>query len=257
MLFEHILSVDKAKCIELSECYENSEESIASMEHYLEKYCEMLELLKATKTPCVKKQPLFEWHDRNSSSWIFELYRIKHTLHKMLMAKAKEHFDECEYKKSHQLLTRAVVLCKEMLGTEFVKTPFVRGMPELQKEFALALLFRTKGTYAFNLHMQKTTPAVAEMAYKFVELSNAVWKRGANKSYENKLKAHYHFAVASTADDPQVALNHSTLAVGLHEDSNFQELHDGILQKNEQIHFLTAEDVPGSLYTVSNALSKC
>ena len=165
MLFEHILNVDKAKCIQLSECYENSEESIASMEHYLQTFCKMLELLKTTKTPCVKKQPLFEWHDRNSSSWIFELYRIKHTLHKMLMAKAKEHFDECEYKKSHQLLTRAVVLCKEMVGTEFVKTPFVRGMPELQKEFALALLFRTKGTYAFNLHMQKTTPSVAEMAY--------------------------------------------------------------------------------------------
>ena len=217
----------------------------------------MLEILKDANTPSIKKQPLFEWNGRNSSSWKFEKFRIKHTLHKMIMKEAKDAFDSCEYKKAHQLLTRAVVLCKEMLQAEFVKTPYVRGMPELQKEHALALLLRTKATYCYNLHLQKTTPPVALMAYKLAELSNQVWKRGANPAYASKLKAHYHFAVASTAEDPQDVLNHSTLAVSLHQDANFAELHEEILQKNEQIHFLTAEDVPVPLYSVGQGLAKC
>ena len=95
------------------------------------------------------------------------------------------------------------------------------------------------------------------MAYQLAELSNQVWKRGANPAYAAKLKAHYHFAVASTAEDPQEVLNHSTLAVSLHQDANFQELHEGIMQKNEQIHFLTAEEVPVNLYSVEQAVSKC
>ena len=257
MLYEHILNIERDRAIELSECHENSTESVENMEHYLLKFNEMLDTLRETKTPCIKKQPLFEWNDRNSSSWMFEQYRIKHTLHKMLMREAKKNFDACEFKKSHQLLTRAVVLCKDMLSAEFVKTPYVRGMPELQKEHALALLFRTKATYCYNMHMMKTTPAVALMAYKLAEISNAVWKRGANPAYADKLKAHYHFAIASTSDDPQVVLNHSTLAVSLHGDANFQELHDTILQKNEQIHYLTAEDVAINLYSIEQAYGKC
>ena len=175
----------------------------------------------------------------------------------MLMQEAKKHFDACEYKKAHQLLTRAVVLCKEMFQAEFVKTPYVRGMPELQKEHALALLFRTKATYCYNMHMMKTTPSVALMAYKLAEISNSVWKRGANPTYADKLKAHYHFAIASTSEDPQDVLNHSTMSVSLHKDANFQELHETVMQKNEQIHFLTAEEVPVTLYTVAQAYSKC
>ena len=93
MLYEHILNIERDRAIELSECYENSTESVEAMEHYLLKFNEMLDILRETKTPSVKKQPLFEWNDRNSSSWIFEQYRIKHTLHKMLMQEAKKHFD--------------------------------------------------------------------------------------------------------------------------------------------------------------------
>ena len=130
-------------------------------------------------------------------------------------------------------------------------------MPELQKEHALALLLRTKATYCYNLHMQKTTPAVCKMAYQLAELSNAVWKRGANPAYAAKLKAHYHFAITSTSEDPQEALNHSTLAVSLHQDANFQELHANILEKNEQIHFLTPEPVEVPLYSVLQGISKC
>ena len=103
----------------------------------------------------------------------------------------------------------------------------------------------------------KTTAAVCKMAYQLAELSNQVWKRGANPAYAAKLKAHYHFAVASTAEDPQEVLNHSTLAVSLHQDANFAELHEEILQKNEQIHFLTPEDVAVNLYSVAQGLAKC
>jgi len=256
MLYEHVLSIERDKAIELSECHENSLESVAQMEHYLLKFNEMLGILRES-THCIAKQPLFEWNDRNSSSFMFEQFRIKHTLHKMLMKEAKSAFDACEYKKAHQLLTRAVVLCKEMLQAEFVKTPYVRGMPELQKEHSLALLFRTRATALYNMHMMKSTPAVCKMAYQLCELSNAVWKRGANPVYANKLKAHYHFAIASTSEDPQEALNHSTLATALHKDANFQELHASILEKNEQIHFLTPEPVEVPLYSVVQGISKC
>ena len=255
-LYEHILSIERERAIELSECCENSTESVTQMEHYLLKFNEMLGILHET-THCIKKQPLFEWNDRNSSSWIFEQFRIKHTLHKMLMKEAKTAFDACEYKKAHQLLTRAVVLCKEMLQADFVKTPYVRGMPELQREHSLALLFRTRATALYNMHMMKSTPAVCKMAYQLCELSNAVWKRGANPDYAAKLRAHYHFAIASTSEDPQETLNHSTLAVALHKDANFQELHANILEKNEQIHFLTAEPVDVPLYSVMQGISKC
>jgi hypothetical protein len=256
MLYEHVVNIERARAIELSECYENSTESVANMENYLLKFNEMLDILRQN-SHSIQKQPLFEWNGRNSSSFMFEQFRIKHTLHKMLMKEAKKAFVACEFKKAHQLLTRAVVLCKEMFQADFVKTPYVRGMPELQKEHALALLLRTKATYCYNLHMQKTTSSVALMSYKLAELSNAVWKRGANPAYAAKLKAHYHFAVASTAEDPQVALNHATLAVSLHQDANFAELHEEILQKNEQIHFLTPEDIAVPLYSLAQGLAKC
>jgi len=257
MLYEHILNIERDKAIALSESHESSSESVKNMEHYLLKFNEMLDILRETKTACIKKQPLFEWNNRNSSSWMFEHFRIKHTLHKMLMKDAKTAFDACNYKKAHQLLTRAVVLCKDLLSAEFVKTPYVRGMPELQQEHSLALLFRTRATALYNMHMMKTTPPVALMAYKLAELSNQVWKRGANPAYAAKLKAHYHYAVASMSEDPQETLNHSSLAVSLHQDANFVEFHESVLQKNEQIHFLTAEEVTVDLYSVAQGYSKC
>ena len=82
--------------------------------------------------------------------------------------KAKILFDKCEYKQAKVHLSRATDVCKEMLQLKWFKTPLVRSMPELQTEYLLALLFRTKGTYCFNIHMFKTSPAVAKMAYKFV-----------------------------------------------------------------------------------------
>ena len=256
-LYEHVLNIERERAIELSESFENSTESVENMEHYLLKFNEMIDILRENKTPCIKKQPMFEWNARNSSSWMFEKFRIEHTLHKMLMKEAKKSFDSCDYKKAHVLLTRAVVLCKEMLQEDFVKTPYVRGMPELQKEHALALLLRTRATMLYNMHMQKTTPSVCKQAYQLAELSNQVWKRGANKSYAQKIKAHYHYAVASTSEDPQNALNHSTLAVSLHDDANFTELHANILEKNEQIHFLSAEPVDVPLLSVAQGLAKC
>ena len=58
MLYEHILNIERDRAIELSECFENSTESVAQMEHYLLKFNEMLGILRET-THCIKKQPLF------------------------------------------------------------------------------------------------------------------------------------------------------------------------------------------------------
>ena len=257
MLYEHIVSIEPQKCIALSESLERSNDNIASMETYLLKLREMIEILKQTNRPVIKQQPLFVWHDRNSASWKFEEYRVLHTLHKMLMAEAKSHFDQCEYMKAKQLLARAVEVCKEMVAANFVKTPYIRGMPELQKEYALALLFRTKGTYCFNAHMWKTTPAVAKMAYKFVELSNAVWKRGANKDYENKVKAHYHYAVASTSEDFKEIISHSSEAVKIFNDPKMLEDHEKWMERNNTVHFETPDAVTIPLFDLTAAFEKC
>ena len=256
MLYEHILSIEPQKCIALSECLERSNDNVASMEKYLDKFREMMSILKQSNRP-LKMQPLFEWHDRNSACWRFEEYRIMHTLHKMLMADAKQHFDQCEYMKAKQLLTRAVELCKEMVASSWVKTPFIRGMPELQKEYTLALLFRTKGTYCFNAHMWKTTPPVAKMAYKFVELSNAVWRRGANKEYENKLKAHYHYAIASTSEDFKEIISHSTEAVKIFNDPKMIEDHEKWMERNNTVHYETPEPVTIQLFSLAAGFDKC
>ena len=105
--------------------------------------------------------------------------------------------------------------------------------------------------------MQKTTPPVALMAYKFAEISNAVWKRGANKNYENKLKAHYHYAVATTSEVNKDKLSHITAAVGLHNDPAFLEEQTKITEMNDSVHFETPEELVVPVFTVSSAYAKC
>lgn len=254
MLYERIVPIESAKCIGLSACLESSEDSINNMEEYLVKFREMLVILKKSPHTMLNEQPLFKWHDRNSACWKFEEHRILHTLHEMLIYKAKILFDKCEYKQAKVHLSRATDVCKEMLQLKWFKTPLVRSMPELQTEYLLALLFRTKGTYCFNMHMFKTSPAVAKMAYKFVELSNAMWKKGSSKNYENKLKAHYHHAVASTSDDFKETISHSTAAIALHDDPKMKEDHETWLNRNNTVHFETPEPVECGVFTLERAL---
>lgn len=264
MLYEQIVNIEPQRCIKLSESLEQSTESIENMETYLREFRELKELLSEAHFP-LKKQPLFVWHDRNSSSWCFEEQRILHSLHMMLMAKAKEHFDKCEYSEAKSLLSRAVEVCKDTLQ-EWEKTPYIRGMPELQPAYNLALLFRTMGTRCFNAHMYKSNPKVAKMAYQFVEISNALWKRGASKGYENKLKSHYHHAVASDIAqkaeerpedfDFKLLLSHSTEAVKLYDDAKMQEDHSTWIQRNNTVHYETPEPVHIPLFTLEQAFSK-
>jgi hypothetical protein len=260
MLYEQIVNIEPARCIRLSEALEQSEESIESMERYLTEFRELKDLLAKAHYP-LKKQPLFVWHDRNSSSWCFEEQRILHSLHMMLMAEAKSQFDKCEYKEAKVTLSRAVDVCKDMLK-DWVKTPYIRGMPELQPAYNLALLFRTKGTYCFNMHMFKSTPLVAKMAYKYVEISNALWKKGESKEYETKLKAHYHHAVASDMAEREESdtfnfkqlISHSAEAVRIYQDAKMQEDHDVWSRRNDTVHYETVEPVDVPLFTVEQAL---
>ena len=108
------------------------------------KFNELLQVLRETEDPLHKKTTAYlnGTAEIRHSLAMFEQFRIKaHSTHKMVMQDAKEAF-EClrVYKKAHQLLTRAVVFARRCLQAEFVKTPYVRGMPELQKEHSLALL---------------------------------------------------------------------------------------------------------------------
>lgn len=246
--------MEPAKCIELSAALERSEDSVENMETYLTQFREILDILEKTPHTMLRKQPLFVWHDRNSACWKFEEQRILHTLHEMLMFKAKESFDACEYKPAKVYLSRALEVCKEMLQMKWFKTPLVRSMPELQTEYLLALLFRTKGTYCFNMHMFKTSPAVAKMAYKFVEISNAMWKKGASKDYQNKLKAHYHHAVASTSDDFKTIISHSTAAVDIYDDAKMKEDHELWVDRNNTVHYETPEHVNCEVFGLERAL---
>tara|TARA_B100001287_G_scaffold271121_1_gene270928 strand:+ start:466 stop:1260 length:795 start_codon:yes stop_codon:yes gene_type:complete len=254
MLYEHIVPMEPAKCIDLSACLERSEDSVENMEEYLAKFREMMGLLKRNPHTMLKKQPLFVWHDRNSACWKFEEHRILHTLHEMLMYLAKQEFDKCEYKKAKVHLSRAVDVCKDMLRLGWFQTPVVKSMPEMQPEYLLALLFRTKGTYCFNMHMFKTSPPVAKMAYKFVEISNALWKKGASKEYETKLKAHYHHAVASTSEDFKDIISHSTAAVEIYNDAKMKEDHETWVNRNNTVHFETPEPVECEVFSLERAL---
>lgn len=254
MLYEHIIPLEPAKCIELSACLERSEDSVENMEEYLVNFREMVDILQKNPRTMLKTQPLFIWHDRNSACWKFEEQRILHTLHEMLMFKAKEQFDACEYKQAKVYLSRAVDVCKDMLQMKWFKTPLVNSMPELQKEYLFALLFRTKGTYCFNMHMFKTSPTVAKIAYKFVEISNALWKKGASKEYENKLKAHYHHAVASTSEDFKEIISHSTAAVEIYDDVKMKEDHEMWMNRNNTVHFETPEPVNCEVFSLERAI---
>ena len=254
MLYEHIIPLEPGRCIELSASREKSDETVENMEEYLVKYREMLALLSRNPHAMLKSQPLFVWHDRNSACWKFEEHRVLHTLHEMLMFRAKEEFDACEYKKAKVHLSRAVDVCKDMLGLRWFKTPIVNSMPEMQTEYLLALLFRTKGTYCFNMHMFKTSPAVAKMAYKFVELSNVLWKKGASKDYERKLKAHYHHAVASTSENFKDVISHSAAAVAIYDDPKMKEDHETWVNRNNTVHFETPEPVECGVFSLERAL---
>ena len=259
MLFEHIVAFEPQKCIYLSECLERSEESVANMEEYLVKFREMLSLLNVHQRTPLKKQPLFVWQDRNSACWKFEEHRILHTLHGMLLQDAKRCFDNCDYKGAKVFLGRGVETCKEMLGLEWFKTPLVRGMPELQTSYMLSLLFRTKGTYCFNMHSWKSTPAVAKMAYQFVELSNCLWRRGADMSYANKLCAHYHHTMASTEAEKEeknfeIVFSHSSAAVELLDDPKMLEDHTNWVEMNNTVHYAQTINVECPTFTLQKAL---
>lgn len=264
MLYEQVVNIEPQRCIRLSESLEQSHESVSNMETYLSEFRELKDILSTAHYP-LKKQPLFIWHDRNSSSWCFEEQRILHELHMMLMAKAKEHFDKCEYTEAKTYLSRAVEVCKDTLQ-KWEMTPYVRGMPELQPAYNLALLFRTMGTRCFNAHMFKSNARVAKMAYQFVEISNALWKKGASKEYENKLKAYYHHAVASEMAekaesspeefDFKLLLSHSTEAVSAFDDVKMQEDHETWLRRNETVHYETPDPIIVPLFTLEQALSK-
>ena len=258
MLFEKILQIEPTKCIELSEAHRKSMHSTAHMKVYLQKFRDMIELIKCYATTPLLNQPLFIWHDRNSSSWAFEENRILYHLHNMLIEDSKKCFDAGDHKGAKVLLSQATDVCKSMLQMDYVKTPYVTSMPELQLEHRLALLFRTKAAYCFNMHMFKTTPAVALMAYKFCEIGNRLWKRDANLEFENKLKAHWHHAVASTSEDDFVkVISHSTKAVELLPDNtSMLEDHEEWTRRNESVHFVQAEPVECDLYTLEQALEK-
>lgn len=251
MLYEHIVNIESLRCIELSELLEQSGDSLANMEKYLLKFRELKGILAKSRYP-LKKQPLFQWHDRNSASWCFEEQRILNSLHAMLMSEAKKYFDKAEYSTAKNHLVRAVSVCKDMLQ-DWVKTPYIRGMPELQKPYILALLFRTMGTRCFNAHMNLTSPKVALMAYQYVELSNRLWKLGAIPEYENKLKAHYHHAVASTSEDFKEKISHSTEAVQIFDDATMLKDHEDLLQRNNSVHYETPEPVHVPLFSLEQA----
>ena len=104
------------------------------------------------------------------------------------------------------------------------------------------------------------------MAYQFVEISNALWKKGASKDYENKLKAFYHHAVATEMAekaesspeefDFKLLLSHSTEAVSVFQDAKMLEDHDTWVRRNDTVHYETPEPIIVPLFTLEQAMSK-
>lgn len=254
MRFEKICAVEPQRCIAVSEARERSMDSAANMREYIEQFRDLVRILKRYSSTSLKKQPLFVWHDRNSSSWAFEEMRALHELHTMLLEDAKACFDNCDYEGAKEILVTASNVCIEMVNLDFIKTPLVVGMPELQLEYKLAQLFRTKGTLCFNAHMAKTNSKLIKLAYKFVELSNALWRRGHNQEYTNKLLAHYHHAVASTAENFTDTISHSTRAVELYKDQKMLEDHASWSELNNTVHFATVEPVSCPVLSIEAAL---
>ena len=256
MFFEHIVPVHTDACIRVSELREQSEESSEKMDAYLGAFRELIQTMKHSPMLRLKKQPMFVWHDRNSACWAFEEHRVLHSYHKLLMKDAKACFTNCDYKGAKSYLGKAVDCCKQMLQSDWVRTPYVKGMPELQLEYVLSMLFRTKGTYCYNAHMFKTSPLVAKMAFNFVELANCLWRKNQDKAYERKLKAHYHHSVASTSDDFKETISHSALAVELYDDPKMLEDHKVWSERNSTIHFETPEKITVELFSIETALKK-
>jgi hypothetical protein len=70
------------------------------------------------------------------------------------------------------------------------------------------------------------------------------------------MKAHYHHAVASTSEDFQKIISHSTLAVSLTKDPQMLKDHETWTSRNDSIHFLTPEPIVCKVYSVQDALEK-
>lgn len=256
MLYEQIVPIQPDTCIHLSECLEQSTSSTENMQEYLNKFRDMISLLRVHRRTPLKKQPLFKWQDRTSACWMFEEHRILHALHGMLMVDAKKCFDNCDFKGAKVLLGRAVDVAKDMLSLDWCKTPTVRGMPELQVPYVLSVLFRTKGTYFFNMHSFKSNKAAAKMAYQYVELSNSLWKSSADQGYADKLRAHYHYAVACASENFKEIISHSTAAVNFFHDPKMLEDHNVWLEQNNTVHYETIDEVTCPTINLEYALSK-
>lgn len=255
MRFEKICAIEPQFCIQVSEAREKSMDSAAAMTEYIELFRQLVTKLKRYSSTSLKSQPLFVWHDRNSSCWSFEEMRALHELHSMLMIEAKDCFDNCDFTGANKILSSATQVCLEMVHLDFVKTPIVAGMPELQLEYKLAQLFRTKGTMCFTSHMAKTNTKIAKLAYKLVEISNCLWRRGENKEYTNKILAHYHHAVASTSENFTETISHSKRAVELHSDPKMIEDHSTWTEMNNTVHFATVEPVTCPVLSIESALN--
>lgn len=261
MYYERIVSLDNDQCISLSEAFRNSTTSTADMREYLTKYREMLELLRANPRIPLRKHPQFVWNGVDSACWLFEEHRVMHELRDMLVVDASMLFNQSKHKEARPLIEEALSLCKQMLekNETWLKTPFVRAMPEFQPLYLLGLAFRTKSLYCENVCAFKASPAVARMAFQFSELSDVCWKARAETNHTRQLLTAWHHSSAMASDEATNfvdRLSHITAARQLSSAPAVVADYEDIHEKNTTVYFMTPEPIKCDLLSLAQGISK-
>jgi hypothetical protein len=265
MLFEKFVPYNTDQSIATSEAFAAAEvtPSSTTLAAYLLALRQLMAVMRTHHTTPLTGIPVFTWHGVTSTCWCFEEFRCLHTLHRCLLQDAKLLFQEHRYKEAKVLLDKALLLCKNMLTTQWYQTPYVRCMPFFQKTYLCSVLLATKGLALYNMHCFKSTPTAVKKAYQCTELAHRLWKPTQNLSFEYKLLAQYHHAIAAHSVDPQVKLSHSTCATQLvqqHDISmltHVQELFTDITRINNSVHYFHAKPVKCDYLDIDAALKLC
>jgi len=265
MRFEKFLPYHVSECIKLSEQRLQREQSSTQQRLYLTGLRALMTKMKQ-ETQTLMAVPLFTWNGTNSTCWLFEEFHAMFDLQAQLLSEARSTHASGEFKATKALLTEAVQLSYEMLGSNWHRTPYVKCMPELHVFHLVSKLFAVKSLYYYNMHTYKSTPAAIKKAYQLTEISNRLWRRTANTPFEHKLQIDYHFASAVDTADFQQKLSHVVHAqqlvdtLKLEDRTRFEEVEalcTSTLDINSTVHYISPLPITCPLLSVTEALAAC
>ena len=209
MYFEKIISNhDTKKLLKVSESYRdmnraakrNAGDVLSKTENYYNKFINI-----PWHSVRLKKQPLFEWNNKNSNCYLFEKINLEHRISELYREKGMDN----DPKTSRQMFLKAIeynTKCLHTLERYGWKNSDIIGLPVMNYRFHVANALFNLSHYYYSMHRwsvinEKETQHAIKKAYGHMNLSTKIWSNETNDLV--KFKALYKLSVAKSLSDDQ------------------------------------------------------